>query len=73
MNERLRAWGESIRSLREIQGLTQTELAKNLKVNQSTVARWELGLMAPTDSMKERIAGALGSDARVIFQLRRSA
>ena len=40
--------GDTIRSLREQAGYSQTELAKRLCVTRSSVNAWESGLSAPT-------------------------
>lgn len=40
--------GETIRSLREKAGFSQSELARRLSVTRSSVNAWESGLSAPT-------------------------
>jgi Zn-dependent peptidase ImmA (M78 family)/transcriptional regulator with XRE-family HTH domain len=51
-----RVSGDRIRQAREIRGLTQQELARIVKVDQSTVARWERDLLAVADAQLQSIA-----------------
>lgn len=51
--------GEKIRMFREKAGMTQKELADALKLNQSSVARWETGEQNPTASKIGQIAQVL--------------
>lgn len=51
--------GEKIRMFREKAGMTQKELADALKLNQSSVARWETGEQNPTASKISQIAQVL--------------
>ena len=39
---------ERIKALREQQGITQTELAKQLSITRSSVNAWELGISTPS-------------------------
>lgn len=39
---------DRIKSLREQQGLTQTELAKHLGITRSSVNAWEMGISIPS-------------------------
>jgi DNA-binding XRE family transcriptional regulator len=48
--------GDPIRQAREIRGLTQKALADAVGVDQSTVARWEHGLLAASDEQIESVA-----------------
>ena len=72
MNERLRTWGINIRSVRAMFGDTQQQFADRLGVRQSSVARWERGLVAPRDEMKLQIARLSHQDVRMIFPLFRT-
>lgn len=69
MGERLRQWGTNLRVARDIQGLTQIELARLIGVRQASIARWETGQVGPTDSHKVKIAAALHQDVRMLFPL----
>lgn len=41
---------DRLKELREIRGISQMQLAKELKLSQSAVAKWELGKTEPTAS-----------------------
>lgn len=41
---------DRLKELREIKGISQMQLAKELKLSQSAVAKWELGKTEPTAS-----------------------
>lgn len=69
VEEHVRAWGKTIKVLREALGLSQEDLAKIVEVQQSSVARWEAGISAPRDKHKLRLAEALHTDVRVLFPL----
>ncbi len=51
--------GETIKELREAEGLTQQELAEKLFVSRQTVCRWENGTRCPDLIMAKKIAMAL--------------
>lgn len=51
---------QTVRNLRHAQGLSQTELARHLKVSRSTVERWETGKTRPNPTQRERLAAVLG-------------
>jgi len=57
-------WGsdmaKSIGSARAALGLTQAELARRVKVDVRTLARWEAGETHPTSRNLKRLARALG-------------
>lgn len=59
--------GEKIRELRETRGLSQSDLAEALGVNQSTISNWERGKMEPTIYNVRRIADALGVEPGALF------
>lgn len=48
--------GKRIKSLRENANLTQVELAKTLKINNSTLSQYESGVRVPSDDIKITIA-----------------
>ena len=54
-------FADKLRTARSIAGLTQVELADRLGVPQSTVGRWETGVMPGVDWLP-KIAHALGCD-----------
>lgn len=87
-DEILRQWGENIRTQRALltpsgglrmsgadREMTQADLGSLLSppVGQSTVARWEHGLMEPRRSYKSQLAELLHLDVRMLFPLTRSA
>ena len=47
---------ERLKELRIEKGLTQTQLAKELRVNQRTICNWEVGERQPTLDTLEVIA-----------------
>lgn len=49
-------YGERVQQARELQGLTQSALAKLVNVNQSAIARIERGDLQPSGSLLERLA-----------------
>jgi ribosome-binding protein aMBF1 (putative translation factor) len=59
--------GRSVRQLREQQGWSQTELAREAGMTQSAVARFEAGGTVPTLPVLERLARALGVELAVTF------
>lgn len=50
------SFGESLERIRKDRGLTQSQLAASLDVNQSLVAKWESGKVQPRSSTLERLA-----------------
>ena len=51
---------DKIRALREARGMSQTELAEALGVDQTTVSAWETGKAEPTIFNLRRLADILG-------------
>lgn len=51
--------GETIRSLREAAGLTQKQLAQQLRISDKTVSKWETARGLPDISLLAPLAGAL--------------
>ncbi len=64
-----RIFAENLRKLREDKGLSQSQLGKQMFVNQSTVARWENGSRLPDAAMMLRLAKCLGVDVNTLLQL----
>ena len=60
-------FSETLKRLREQRGLSQIQLAKQLFVNNSTVARWENGSRLPDAAMIARLAETLDVDASVLL------
>ena len=58
----------NIKNLREINGLTQHELAVVLGINQSTVAMWETGESMPRAALLPKIAETLGCSIDDLFK-----
>ena len=62
-------FAKTLRRLREEKGLSQTQLGKQMFVNNSTVARWENGSRLPDAAMIVRLAKCLDVDANTLFEL----
>lgn len=60
-------WGEGVRILRGIRGLSQVELATKASVPQSSISRIENGSTKVSDGVRVRIAKALGVDPHELF------
>lgn len=56
-----------IRTLREERGMSQRELAKRLNLTPGCVAKWELGLSAPTVENLLALADLFGCPLDAIF------
>ena len=50
----------NIKKLRLAAGLTQADLAKKMRVDQSTVSLWESGKTSPLQKCHKRLAKVLG-------------
>jgi len=50
----------NIKQLRETRGFTQEKLARELKVTQSAVAKWEVGNVQPRANMLVKLAQLFG-------------
>jgi transcriptional regulator with XRE-family HTH domain len=57
---------ESIKMYRSMHGLSQKKLASVLRIDPTTLARWEKGLSPPGERLRKRLAGLLGSSADAI-------
>jgi ribosome-binding protein aMBF1 (putative translation factor) len=53
--------GKKVRELREVRGMSQSELAQRMGTTQSVVARLELGGVEPRFDTLDRVAAALDS------------
>ena len=62
-------FAEMLKKLRLERGLSQRELAEQMYVTRSTVARWETGSRLPDAAMMLRLANSLGVDANTLFHL----
>lgn len=60
-------YGDNIAAIRKRLGLTQSDLAERLNVEQPTVQRWERGLREPNMTKLAEIANALGVDPGELF------
>lgn len=63
--ETLQAWGNRLRARRG--SMTQETLARLAGLDQSTISRLERGLVAPSDELKWKLAGALGVTVEALF------
>lgn len=64
-------WGEGVRVLRGINGLSQTQLAEQAGTTQATISRLEVGTTHEiSDSLRIRIARALHTDPHALFPYR---
>jgi transcriptional regulator with XRE-family HTH domain len=60
--------GEQLRALREVQHLSQSELARRMGSTQPAIARLEAGRVAPSLDTLDRAAAALGVELVITFQ-----
>jgi len=60
-------FAETIRRLRNDRGLSQGQLAEQMYVTRSTIARWESGSRMPDAVMIARLAKCLGTSAEYLF------
>lgn len=60
-------WAERMRKRRKDLGLTQCQIAELVDVTQTTVSLWENGKNMPSDTMKWRLAAALGMRIADLF------
>jgi transcriptional regulator with XRE-family HTH domain len=60
-------FAETIRRLRNDRGLSQVQLAEQMYVTRSTIARWESGSRMPDAVMISRLAKCLGTSAESLF------
>lgn len=60
-------FGENVRRLREVRGLTQQSLAERLYVTRQAVSRWEGGSRYPDLMTAKQLAAALGSSVDALL------
>ena len=60
-------WGDKVKARRVSLGLTQTQFAKVVGVEQQTISKIELGEMIPHDKLKLRIAKRTGTKVAELF------
>ena len=60
-------FAETLRNLRTARGLSQHELAEQVFVTRSTVARWENGSRLPDAAMISRLSKCLGVDVNTLL------
>ena len=63
------SFAETIKRLRNNRGLSQIQLAEQMYVTRSTVARWESGSRMPDAVMISRLAKCLGTSTESLFSL----
>lgn len=68
----MRVWGNNIKQIRALKGLSMQEFADAMGVSQATVSRWEAGKMAPKVDNQIEIAAVLDVDVRMLFPLVRA-
>ena len=59
-NEPKNSLGEEIKAYRLRHGLSQKRMARVLRIDPTTLARWENGRSKPGASLRKRLAGLLG-------------
>ena len=62
-------FAETIRQMRNERGLSQIQLAEQMYVTRSTIARWESGSRMPDAVMISRLAKCLGTNTETLFGL----
>ena len=60
-------FSDTLKKLRNKNGLSQLDLAKKMYVTRSTVSRWESGYRLPDATMLYRLSEALGVDVNILF------
>lgn len=63
-------WGEGVRALRGLHGLTQEQLAEAAGTTQTTISRIETGSTEISDALRVRIARVLQTDPHALFPYR---
>ena len=62
-------WGEAIKDIREEQGLSQQEVADELKISKATVSRWEHEISMPNAIYAIKLSRLLKVDLDTIFDI----
>lgn len=63
-------FGETLKELRTDRGLSQQQLADELKIGRSAIAKWELSKTEPVASMIVKLAKYFDVDSDVLLGLR---
>jgi transcriptional regulator with XRE-family HTH domain len=63
-------WGDGVKALRGLYGMTQTDLATVAGTTQTTISRIENGSHEISDALRVRIARALHTDPHALFPYR---
>lgn len=66
-------WGDGVRALRGLHGLTQEQLAEAAGTTQTTISRLENGSHEISDALRVRIARVLETDPHALFPYREGA
>ena len=61
------SFGNRIKELRELRGMTQLQLAEKMLVSRSTIANWETGNRLPDIDMLAQLAGCLNMNISVLM------
>ena len=61
------SFSDTLKKLRTERGLSQTQLGKQLYVNQSTIARWESGIRLPDATMITHLSKVLDVDVSTLL------
>ena len=64
-----KVFADTIRQLRSEKGLSQAQLAEQIYVTRSTIARWETGSRMPDAVMISRLAKSLGVNISTLYSL----
>lgn len=64
---------EKIKALREVRGMTQTELARRLGVTRSGVNAWEMGISVPSTQYVVELAQFFGVSTDYLFGIESTA
>jgi transcriptional regulator with XRE-family HTH domain len=62
-----KAISNRLRALRQLAGLSQTQLAQRIKVSQPLISEFERQVLYPGPELRARLAAALGVSADELF------